>query len=118
MCQGVGEIIRVEPVCAALGHEPFFVGAQFLHVVLGAAATLKLDGVEVAVFHALAEQYIRPAHLFNGIEMAHPMRRGQGCLRNASLYFFEGLEHGRRELLFNVLYFLLAQRDHWVQILK
>ena len=103
----------MEPVGAALGHEPFFVCAEFLHVVLGAAFALKLDGVEVAVFNALAKQYFRPAHLFDGVEMAHPMRP----VRNTSLHLFVGLEHSRCKLVFNMLYFLLAQRDHRIEIL-
>ena len=107
----------MKPVGAALGHEPFFVRVEFLHVVLGAAFALKLDRVEVAVFHALAEQNIRPAHLLDGIEMAHPMRRAQRSLGDDALHFFKCLEHGSRKLVFNVLYFLLAQRDHRIEIL-
>ena len=113
MCQGVGEIIRVEPVGAAFGHEPFFVGAEFLHVVLGAAFALKLDGIEVAVFYTLFEQNFRPTHLHDGVGMAHPMR----SVRNTALYLLVGLEHSRCKLVFNVLYFLLAQRDHRIEIL-
>ena len=103
----------MEAVGAALSHEPFFVGAQFLHVVLGAAFALKFDRVKVAVFHAFLEQNFRPPHLLDGIGMAHPMRP----MRNTPLNLFEGFEHGRRELVFNVLYFLLAQRDHRIEIL-
>ena len=103
----------MKPVRAALGHEPFFERAQFLYIILGAAFALKLDGVEVAVFNALAEQYFRPAHLFDGVGMAHPMR----SVRNTSLHLLVGLEHCRRKLVFNVLYFLLAQRDHRIEIL-
>ena len=103
----------MEPVGAALGHEPFFVGAEFLHVVLGAAFALELNRVEVAVFRALFEQNFRPAHLHDGISLTYPMRP----VRNTALYLLVGLEHSRCKLVFNVLYFLLAQRDHRIEIL-
>ena len=103
----------MEPVGAALGHEPFFERAQFLYIILGAAFALELDRVEVAVFHTLSEQNFRPAHLHDGIGLAHPMRP----VRNTSLHLLVGLEHSRCKLVFNMLYFLLAQRDHRIEIL-
>lgn len=107
----------MEAVGAALGHEPFLVGAQFLYVVLGAALALKFDRVEVAVFHALFEQNIRPTHLLDGVGVTHPVRTGQGCLVEAVLNFLKGPAHGHGKLLLNVLHFLLAQRNHRVEIL-
>lgn len=107
----------MEAVGAALSHEPFFVGAQFLYIVLGAAFALKFDRIEMAVFHAFFEQNVRPAHLLDGVDVAHPVRSSERSLVEAALNFFKSPGHCHGKLLLNVLHFLLTQRNHPVEIL-
>ena len=96
----------MQAVGAAFVHQPGLVFAQLLHVVLRAALTLKFDRVEVAVFHAFAEQDVRPAHLLDGVVVAYPMRGAQRSLSEACLHLLQSAVHGHRKLLFNVLQLL------------
>ena len=96
----------MQAVGAALIHQPSLVFAQFLHIVLGAALALEFDRVEVAIFHAFAQQNIRPTHFLDGVVVAHPMRSAQRGLSEAGLHLLQCAMHGHRKLLFNVLQFL------------